>query len=130
METTYNDLRVFYLLQLFKNKEILKILAYMVDFKNHYKLEITQHENSIEISNKNITIVLVLFVDFKKNEYVELKNKKNFHTITFNQYSEILHEYKKIHLKYIDLHGLCFSLINQSKRVKTHELRLLLKLAQ
>ena len=96
------------LLDNLKNAVVKKTLAYMVDFKEHENLVVTQKSYSIEISNVDVCIAVIVFSGFEKEEYESLKSHKNYHIVSFHPILKTMRVFENIPIKYIDYMALCF----------------------
>jgi hypothetical protein len=102
------------LLDNLKNEVVKKTLAYMVDFKEHENLVVTQKPYSIEISNEDICIAVIIFVGFEKEEYESLKSKKNHHIVSFDTILQTMFEFENMPIKYIDYMALLFMSLSRT----------------
>lgn len=116
IEFFYERLEPNFLLDLLKNDDIANTLAYMVDFKNHKKLNVIPHKHSIEISNKEITIVVIFFVGFESDELKKLQLKNNLHLITFSEVLPTMWEFEELEIKIINNISLLFQVLSRSKK--------------
>jgi hypothetical protein len=123
MEFIYEHLHNNCLLDILKNEEIARSLAYMVDFNEHQNLKITPKNFHIEIANADITIAVLVYVGFEGKEYEELQTKPNFHVISFDQVTETLFEFENIKVRYINPISLFFMALEKFDDPKIIELR-------
>lgn len=114
MEFEYLRLENQILLDNLKNDVVKKTLAYMVDFKEHENLVVTQKPYSIEISNEDICIAVIVFVGFEKEEYESLKSKKNHHIVSFDTILQTMGEFENMPIKYIDYMALLFMSLSRT----------------
>jgi hypothetical protein len=117
MEFEYLRLENQILLDNLKNEVVKKTLAYMVDFKEHENLVVTQKPYSIEISNEDICIAVIVFVGFEKEEYEILKSKKNHHIVSFHTILKTMSAFENIPIKYIDYMALFFMSLGRTTDV-------------
>ena len=126
MEFIYEHLHNNCLLDILKNEEIARSLAYMVDFNEHKNLKITPKNFHIEIANADITIAVLVYVGFEGKEYEELQSKPNFHVVSFDQVSETMVEFEGIKIKYINKSALFFMALSRSEDEKVKDLKSIL----
>ena len=115
MKTFYRRIEHNTLLGILSHEEISNALAYLVDFKNHSNLNVIPHPYSIEISNEDITISVILFVGFETDEYKELKDRNNFHIVSFSRVVPEMVEFENLNVKYIDNMSLLFTTMSRCK---------------
>lgn len=121
MELLYERLDICILYDSLKNEEIRKALAYMIDFKEYENLEIIPKPYSIEISNDEICIAIIVFVGFENEEYEILKNRKNYHIISFDKITQTMIEFKHLPIKHIDYMSLFFMSIVRTEDRKIQD---------
>jgi hypothetical protein len=111
------------LLSLLKDPEFASALAYMVDYKNHFVLDVIPKEFSIELSNQDITIAIIIYSGFEKKEYGALLNRNNLHLISLCDSVNEMFEFEGMDIKIIDKMAWLFSVINWSERNFAKRLR-------
>jgi hypothetical protein len=128
MELLYSHLDNNCLLDVLKNEEITKSLAYMLDFKEYSDLKITPKPFSIEIANNEITIAVLLYVGFEGAEFEDLKTKPNVHVVAFDTVTQNMWEFENIKIKHIDYMSLFFMALSRSKNSNLKDFQALKKL--
>jgi hypothetical protein len=111
------------LLSLLKDPEFASALAYMVDYKNHFVLDVIPTEFSIELSNQDITIAIIIYSGFEKKEYGALLNRNNLHLISLCDSVNEMFEFEGMDIKIIDKMAWLFSVINWSEQDFAKRLR-------
>ena len=128
MELLYSHLDNNCLLDVLKNEEITKSLAYMLDFKEYSDLKITPKPFSIEIANDEVTIAVLLYVGFEGAEFEDLKTKPNVHVVAFDTVTQNMWEFENIKIKHIDYMSLFFMALSRSKNSNLKDFQALKKL--
>jgi hypothetical protein len=128
MELLYSHLDNNCLLDVLKNEEITKSLAYMLDFKEYSDLKVTPKSLSIEIANDEVTIAVLLYVGFEGAEFEDLKTKPNVHVVAFDTVTQNMWEFENIKIKHIDYMSLFFMALSRSKNSNLKDFQALKKL--
>lgn len=121
----YENMGSCMLYYLLRDPEISGALTYMVVGKVHSKLNVIPLTNSIELSNSTITISVVLSVGFEVDEFLKLKERLNYHVVSFNYMAPRMIEYKGIDIHYIDNAALLNYVIVLTKNKFGQKLRIL-----
>jgi hypothetical protein len=96
----------------------------MVDFKKHNNLKVIPNTYSIEVSNDKITIIIILLIGFELEEYQKLKERTNFHLVSFNEASQSIFQFKKFknEIKQLNLMSLFFEILSRTKSKQIQDL--------